>query len=109
MIFDTGKDVILSFPCIKSNGIFEMLSSSSSSPMFYELNKEISREENEEDDAGQIMSPLKVNYPSENGEIDRQVDELLKEGFIRESKSPVAFPVVPVRKPDGSLRVQFPQ
>jgi len=43
--------------------------------------------------------------PPINNEIDRQVDELLKEGFIRESKSPVAFPVVPVRKPDGSLRV----
>jgi hypothetical protein len=30
---------------------------------------------------------------------------LLQEGMIRNSKSPMAFPVVPVKKPDGSLRV----
>jgi hypothetical protein len=47
--------MILSFPCIKSNGIYEMLSSSS--PMFYEMNKEIAPEEDVEDDAGHIMSP----------------------------------------------------
>jgi hypothetical protein len=40
-----------------------------------------------------------------NEEIDRQIDQLLSEGLIRESRSPISFPVVPVKKPDGSIRV----
>ncbi|CAM6001932.1 unnamed protein product [Sphagnum balticum] len=34
------------------------------------MNKEVAPEEDEEDDAGHIMSPLKVNDSSDNGVID---------------------------------------
>ena len=43
--------------------------------------------------------------PPINEEIGRQVDQLLVEGLIRESRSPISFSVVPVMKPDGSIRV----
>ena len=42
--------------------------------------------------------------PSEQGELDRFLDENLKSGRIRPSKSPMASPVFFVKKKDGSLR-----
>jgi hypothetical protein len=39
------------------------------------------------------------------GEVDRQVAELLRMGFIRESNSPMSSPIVPVIKPSGGVRV----
>jgi len=42
--------------------------------------------------------------PSEQGELDKFLDENLKSGRIRSSKSPMASPVFFVKKKDGSLR-----
>ena len=39
------------------------------------------------------------------GEIDRQIDELLKQGFIQPSKSPMASSIVYVLKKDKSGRL----
>lgn len=41
----------------------------------------------------------------EKQELARQVDELLKQGFIRKSMSPYNSPVLFVKKKDGSLRM----
>jgi len=38
-------------------------------------------------------------------EVDRQIDELLKDGKIRPSHSPYAHPIVCVAKPNGDIRV----
>jgi len=38
-------------------------------------------------------------------EIQRQVQELLDKGFVRESLCPCAVPVIPVPKKDGSWRM----
>ncbi|MDX1959787.1 MAG: reverse transcriptase family protein [Leptospiraceae bacterium] len=43
--------------------------------------------------------------PSINEEVEKQVKELLEQGFIRPSNSSVSAPVVPIRKPDGTTRV----
>ena len=43
--------------------------------------------------------------PATQAEIDKEVDRWLAEGICRESRSSVAFPVVTVRKPDGSMRL----
>ena len=37
-------------------------------------------------------------------EIDRQVEDMLQKGIIRESVSPWSLPVVLVKKKDGSFR-----
>ena len=37
------------------------------------------------------------------GEIDREIDELLKQGFIKPSKSPMACPIVCVLKKNKSV------
>ena len=39
------------------------------------------------------------------GEIDLQVDELLKQGFIKLSKNPMASPIVCVLKKGKSVRL----
>ena len=39
------------------------------------------------------------------GEIDRQIDELLRQGFIKPSKSPLVSPIVCVMKKDKSVRL----
>ena len=45
--------------------------------------------------------PYRTN-PEETKEIQRQVQELLDKGFVRESLSPCAVPVILVPKKDGS-------
>ena len=47
--------------------------------------------------------PYRVS-PDVKKEIDRQVDEMLEKGIIRESVSPWSSPVVLVKKKDGSYR-----
>ena len=48
--------------------------------------------------------PYRTN-PEETKEIQRQVQELLDKGFVRESLSPCAVPVILVPKKDGSWRM----
>ncbi|ONH70288.1 Transposon Ty3-I Gag-Pol polyprotein [Pichia kudriavzevii] len=46
----------------------------------------------------------KLSY-SEKQELNKQVDELLKQGFIKPSSSPFNSPVLFVKKKDGSMRM----
>jgi hypothetical protein len=46
-------------------------------------------------------APYRTN-PKETKEIQRQVQELLEKGYVRESLSPCAIPVILVPKKDGS-------
>ena len=48
-------------------------------------------------------SPYRASV-KERAIIEKQIDEMLEAGIIRESKSPYAAPVVIVSKPDGSYR-----
>ncbi|WVZ98177.1 hypothetical protein U9M48_043646 [Paspalum notatum var. saurae] len=48
--------------------------------------------------------PYRTN-PEETKEIQRQVQELLDKGYVRESLSPCAVPVILVPKKDGSWRM----
>jgi RNase H-like domain found in reverse transcriptase/Reverse transcriptase (RNA-dependent DNA polymerase)/Integrase zinc binding domain/Chromo (CHRromatin Organisation MOdifier) domain/Retroviral aspartyl protease len=43
--------------------------------------------------------------PSELDELKKQLEELIKHGFIRPSKSPYGAPVLFVKKKDGSMRM----
>ena len=43
--------------------------------------------------------------PAVNADIEAEVQRWLSEGIIRVSSAPFAAPVVPVRKPDGSIRL----
>ncbi|WVZ63383.1 hypothetical protein U9M48_013020 [Paspalum notatum var. saurae] len=45
------------------------------------------------------------NNPKETKEIQRQVQDLLDRGYVRESLSPCAIPVILVHKKDGSWRM----
>jgi len=52
--------------------------------------------------------PNKLAYrmnPKETMEIQRQVDELISKGLVRESLSPCAVPAFLVPKKDGSMRM----
>jgi len=52
--------------------------------------------------------PNKLTYrmnPKESMEIQRQVEELIAKGLVRESLSPYAIPALLVPKKDGSMRM----
>jgi len=49
--------------------------------------------------------PAYRTNPKETKEIQRQVKELLDKGYVRESLSPCAIPVLLVLKKDGSWRM----
>jgi hypothetical protein len=49
-------------------------------------------------------APYRTN-PEETKEIERQVQELLDKGYVRESLSPCAIPVILVPKKDGTWRM----
>jgi hypothetical protein len=48
--------------------------------------------------------PYRTN-PEETKEIQMQVEDLLNKGYVRESLSPCAVPILLVPKKDGSLRM----
>ena len=51
-----------------------------------------------------IKQKLRPMHPQQQAELKTQLDEWLKEGVIRPSKSPWASPLVPVKKKDGRTR-----
>ena len=51
-----------------------------------------------------VTAPYRTN-PQETKEIERQIQELLEEGFIRESLSACVIPVILVPKQDDTQRM----
>ncbi|GKV07016.1 hypothetical protein SLEP1_g18829 [Rubroshorea leprosula] len=49
--------------------------------------------------------PAYRSNPNETKELQKQVEELMKKGHVRESMSPCAVPVLPVPKKDGTWRM----
>jgi Reverse transcriptase (RNA-dependent DNA polymerase) len=57
---------------------------------------------------GAVLPPNNVAYrmnPTENTELQREVDELLSKGLVRESMTHCAVPALLVSKKDGSFRM----
>jgi hypothetical protein len=54
--------------------------------------------------AKEFSTKLYAMSPTEQGELDQFLEENLKSGQIRPSKSPMASPVFYIKKKDGSLR-----
>ena len=52
-----------------------------------------------------IHSHLYRLWPKWRDQVKNELDSLLRSGIIKESTSPWASPIVPVRKSDGSLRL----
>ncbi|PKI48239.1 hypothetical protein CRG98_031372 [Punica granatum] len=50
--------------------------------------------------------PAYMSDPDETKELQRQVSELLEKGYVRESMSPCAIPVILVPKKDETLRMR---
>ena len=49
-------------------------------------------------------APYRCN-PKETKELQRQIDELMQRGYVRESMSPCAVPTLLVRKKDGTWQM----
>ena len=49
--------------------------------------------------------PTYISNPEETKELQRQVEELMSKGYVRESMSPCAVPVLLVPKKDGTWRM----
>ena len=49
--------------------------------------------------------PAYRTNPSETKEIQKQVEELLAKGYVRESLSPCSVPIILVLKKDGTWRM----
>ena len=56
------------------------------------------------DDIPVSSPPCRIAY-SQRQEIDRQIKSLSDKGFIEPSQSPYGSPIIPVRKPNGQIRI----
>ena len=54
-----------------------------------------------------VSQPFQRIPPTQYQEVKDHIQKLLKDDIIQESHSPYAYPVVIVRKKDGSMRLCF--